>query len=162
MYPRGASVLPGFPMAFDSGLLKGEAVAVVAKDIRRVSDMIGWARAQGSDVIVLELDQLRYLLKFRKNLSMVVVDLDVGELDEVIEEISQIRELHPAVPLVLASRFFSRDDFSLSRLTVADVSLRMPLRMSALDLAVVIAIENNERWVDRCERSGDAQQCGGK
>lgn len=142
----GESILRAYPMSSAGGFLNGSPVAVVTKDVRSFGDFISWFRALGSDVVVLELEQLKPFVEFRKNLAMVVIDLDDGELDASLEELASVREAHPALAVILASRFFGRDDFSLSRMSVGDVSLRLPLSMRKLDLAVVLALENNKEW----------------
>lgn len=149
----GESIFRAYPMSSAGGLLNGSPVAVVTKDVRAFRDLIGWFRALGSDVVVLELGQLKPFVEFRKNLGMVVIDLDDGELEVSLEELASVREAHPALAVILASRFFGRDDFSLSRMTVSDVSLRFPLSARKLDLAVVLALENNKEWRVRCAYS---------
>lgn len=153
------TTLSSYPRSFDSGLLNGAPVAVLSRNIRTFSEFIGWARAQGSDVIILEHGQLKPFLAFRKDLIMVMVDLDDCELEDALDELAEIREIYPELTVVLASCFFGRDDFSLSRLSVGDVSLKLPISMRKLDLSIVLALENNQEW--RSRQSGLKSAGGG-
>ncbi|MCP9482659.1 hypothetical protein NNA36_11870 [Shimia sp. CNT1-13L.2] len=154
----GGSTLKAYPSSFDSGLLNGAPVALVASNIRGFSDFIGWSRAQGSDVIVLDQQNLKPFLEFRKDLVLVMVDLDDCELEDALDDLADIRERHPHLAIILTSSILGRDDFSLSRLSVCDVSLKLPLRISKLDLAVVLALENNIEWQRRQASSGTVRK----
>lgn len=79
-----------------------------------------------------------------------LVDLDsLGDVDTVCDGLIALRARTPAVPVVLVSAAFGRDDLSRTRLVAADVSLRDPVRPTALGPALVVAGENNRAWQDR-------------
>lgn len=82
--------------------------------------------------------------------GLVVVDLDsCGGIAEVVGSLMTFRDKFVDIPLVFMSSESLSDDFSTERLAIADVTLRVPVSVSRLDLALAEAQINNQVWQSR-------------
>ena len=152
--PRGPAsridLLRRYKTSTSAGLLENKPVLLVTDDMRRFKDLIGWIRAQGSDVIRIDLQEMEALSRTNPSKwGLVVVDADSTDLPPLLDTLADMREARRDLPVLLASHYFGRDDLSLSRLTVCDASLKMPMQMARLEFAVVVALENNLVWQTR-------------
>ncbi len=78
-----------------------------------------------------------------KNRTVIVIDIDIfSETEMAIEALLSFRANFPSTPLVIASRKFSRNDFSHERAPIADASLKLPAARSDLALAIESARAN--------------------
>jgi hypothetical protein len=144
-------VLRRYGTSFSTGLLNDKSVLLITESLRRFGDLTGWVRAQGSDVVRIGVEDLGAMTRSQPSRwGMVVVDADItSDLNELLDRLADLRDAHPDLPVILTSHYFGRDDMSLSRLTVCDASLRMPLQMARLEFAFAMALENNLIWQER-------------
>lgn len=85
--------------------------------------------------------------------NCVVVDLDsLKDLAGAIDALVNLRAERPNVLVVVLSKEVKRDDFSLERLAMCDVTLRLPVRPEDLHFALEEARVNNQVWVKRCRQ----------
>lgn len=129
----GHSVLFVDPRGLQSGLhhcLSDNCLdARVVKSLARASLMIGMAVRQ---------------------VGLVIIDLDsCGGVASVISDLVAFRLKHVDTPVILVSAESEVDDFSTERLPIADVTLRGPVSLSRLDLALAEAQINNQVWQSR-------------
>lgn len=75
------------------------------------------------------------------------VDIDgFGGIAVIYDQLRKIRETLPSTSIVLLSSDFETDDFGTHRIMLADVSVRLPLTYSNLQLALIQGPFNNEVW----------------
>jgi hypothetical protein len=87
-------------------------------------------------------------------LNCMIVDLDsCGSLVQVVDALITLREERPNLIVVALSKQVKRDDFSLERLAMCDVTLRLPATPEALEFALQEAQVNNRVWVMRCRQT---------
>lgn len=83
-------------------------------------------------------------------IGLVIVDLEsCGGIASVASDLIAFRLRHQSTPVILISDESAVDDFSTERLAIADVTLRGPVSLSRLDLALAEAPINNQVWQDR-------------
>lgn len=83
-------------------------------------------------------------------IGLVIVDLEsCGGIASVASELLTFRLQHKTTPVILISDESAVDDFSTERLAITDVTLRGPVSLSRLDLALAEAQINNQVWQDR-------------
>ncbi len=83
-------------------------------------------------------------------IGLVIVDLEsCGGIASVASDLIAFRLRHQTTPVILISDESAVDDFSTERLAIADVTLRGPVSLSRLDLALAEAPINNQVWQDR-------------
>lgn len=63
--------------------------------------------------------------------------------DTIIDECLILRASHPETPIVIVSSKIGLNDFSMTRSSICDASLRLPVSQSAFKLGIPAAIENN-------------------
>lgn len=129
----GSSVL-----IVDKTQLQGECeqwLAGACLDTRRVSSLTGAGQ-------LIDNGQRR--------VGLVIVDLDrCGGIARIASDLMVFRKVRPDIPVILVSADSVVDDFSTERLAIADVTLRAPVSMSRLDLALAEAQVNNQVWQAR-------------
>lgn len=129
----GSSVL-----IVDKTQLQGECeqwLASACLDTRRVSSLTGAGQ-------LIDNGQRR--------VGLVIVDLDrCGGIARIASDLMVFRKVRPDIPVILVSADSVVDDFSTERLAIADVTLRAPVSMSRLDLALAEAQVNNQVWQAR-------------
>jgi hypothetical protein len=82
--------------------------------------------------------------------TMLIVDLDtLTDGDKKYELLFDLRAHYHGVPVMLISDSFARDDFSIERLPLCDVSLRAPTSFKSFDTGIKDALENNAAWQKR-------------
>lgn len=127
-------------------------VMVVSADRKEHGSCRGWFEAAGHGVesyyrIEPALDML---VGYQSEYALLILDLDtLGGISRLFDSLRLIRECAPTVPVIILSEEFSSDDFSVSRLAVADVSLRKPLGLKRLEVGVTEAAVNNVTWQGR-------------
>ena len=55
----------------------------------------------------------------------------------------------PSLSVILISGSFARDDFTIERLPLCDVSLRAPTSLKSFETGIKDALENNAAWQKR-------------
>jgi hypothetical protein len=79
-----------------------------------------------------------------------IVDVDsVGGLHCIFDQLWRTRTRHPEVVVLLLSRHFKSDDYSLERLPICDVSLINDTLELRIYFALAQAIRNNQEWLKR-------------
>jgi DNA-binding NtrC family response regulator len=82
--------------------------------------------------------------------TMLIVDLDtLTDGDRKYELLFDLRAHYPGLPVMLISESFARDDFSIERLPLCDVSLRAPTSFKSFEAGIKDALENNGAWQKR-------------
>lgn len=83
-------------------------------------------------------------------IGLVILDLEsCGGIALVASDLIAFRLRHQTTPVILISDESAVDDFSTERLAITDVTLRGPVSLSRLDLALAEAQINNQVWQDR-------------
>lgn len=78
---------------------------------------------------------------------LLIVDVDLDQdIESLIDELSQFRVAAPNKPVVLMGSVFGQNDLSSERATIADLTLRHPIRLSWLQNYLKIAEQNNAEW----------------
>jgi hypothetical protein len=82
--------------------------------------------------------------------TMLIVDLDTStDGDKKYELLFDLRAHYPSLSVMLISGSFARDDFTIERLPLCDVSLRAPTSFKSFETGVKDALENNAAWQKR-------------
>jgi hypothetical protein len=85
-----------------------------------------------------------------QQVGLVVIDLDsCGGIASIAPDLIAFRLKFVDTPVVLISAESQVDDFSVERLAIGDVTLRAPVSVSRLDLALAEAQINNQVWQSR-------------
>lgn len=156
---RTAAAASGL-FSFDFG--ERAPVAVVGGPAQggSLGDVVRWLRDSG--VPVLQSRRLRSIsaAQFARDAySCLIVDIDsLGGLGEVVEDLLKVRAAHPGLPVIIISADFTHDEYGLHRLAICDVSLRAPVSLAHLDLALIEADINNMVWSDRCRQMDTAAE----
>jgi hypothetical protein len=80
-----------------------------------------------------------------------VIDIDgLGELEDILATLHRFRLDRCDVPVILLSAGFGVDDFGTHRLSITDVSLRVPTAARRFKSALIEARHNNRTWQHRC------------
>ena len=82
---------------------------------------------------------------------------DFGTITSLFNFMRLFRLRCPALPLVLVSDNFQRDDFGPERLSLCDASLKLPTSVDRVEAAIKAARLNNAIWVARLDES--EQKC---
>ena len=87
------------------------------------------------------------------NCGLLVLCVDgIGSWGKIIQRLIIYRKERPHVPIILMSRGFGSDDVTLERLSICDVSIKLPLKNGLVDEYFYLACENNKAWVKRMEQ----------
>lgn len=85
-----------------------------------------------------------------QQVGLVVVDLEsCGGIASIVSDLMAFRQAYVDTPVILISADSEVDDFSTERLAIGDVTLRGPVSVSRLDLALAEAQINNQVWQAR-------------
>ncbi|MBT3142173.1 hypothetical protein [Falsiruegeria litorea] len=130
----------------DPSILKTRPVLMVTATWQPVLQLTGWFEGLGAEVATTNsIDIALDAIAENKNAwGLLVVFLD-GVVDEyeVVEALLLVRKVTKALPIILVSSAFSKNDFSLERVAICDVSLKSPVSRVTVGLAVAQAIANN-------------------
>ncbi|WP_147335685.1 hypothetical protein [Pseudotabrizicola alkalilacus] len=103
-----------------------------------------------SQSIQKELESLRPDMP-KWSVILIAID-DFGGITDVIEDLLQLRRAQPGLPVILLSSEVQGDDFSSVRKHVCDATLRLPVSLPRLNLALCESLVNNLEWVDFSEK----------
>ena len=145
-YPPVQKMLEKYDRLSDPDILKNQPVLLVSACQQGDPDLTSWFEALGSEVApTTDLDlALDALAENPAAWGMLVVVMDHLACEEsVVETLLLVRTVKRDLPVILASQYFARNDFSAGRSSICDASLRTPLSKTAVELAVHAAIENN-------------------
>lgn len=85
--------------------------------------------------------------------NCMIVDLDsLNDVNGAVDALANLRKERPNLLVILLSKQVKRDDFSLERLALCDVTLRLPVGSEDLAFALQEARVNNQVWVMRCRQ----------
>ncbi|SMH51271.1 hypothetical protein [Maritimibacter sp. HL-12] len=143
---------PAYPKMFNGPVEITQPTLVASRDLNSVSLALDWFRAQGVKSYHLDsfADAVTVVLDAPRAWSYLLVDIDdFGGVEGVIDELMQLRKLAPSLPVILLSSGFAVNDYGTERLYVTDASLRLPLTLGALEVAVEDAPMNNREWRQR-------------
>lgn len=74
-----------------------------------------------------------------------VLNIDlIVDMNDAVEQLIAVKLALPDVPVIICSRTFSKNNFSLQRRAIADASLRLPCTDVSLALAIESGILNNK------------------
>jgi hypothetical protein len=133
-------------------LLEGGTIALVSQREGIKAAFRSWAsRLDREAAFPLTIPSLlRQLARGEPAPAAVVVDLHRCQpLAAAVEQLIAFRLTSPTVPVVLVMDDLRRHDFGTERLAMCDVSLRGPIDMALLELALCEAIANNNAWLER-------------
>ena len=89
------------------------------------------------------------------------VDLEsFGGAASTFDWLRWVREAYPLTPIVLLAGEIERNEFGTHRILLGDVSLRTPVTVSSVELAMLQAPENNCVWQERRENVAAALRAG--
>lgn len=131
--------------------LFGHTVVVVDPG-RRQLDLQHWLANNCLQTQVAEnLHQAQKLIEAGvQSVGLVLIDLEsCGGISRIIGDLLAFRRRFVDTPIVLISAESEVDDFSTERLAISDVTLRAPVSVSRLDLALAEAQINNQVWQSR-------------
>ncbi|MDR9395544.1 hypothetical protein [Roseovarius sp. SYSU LYC5161] len=81
------------------------------------------------------------------DLNYILIDLDAHEgVNAQFPFLRHIRDSFPGKHMILLSEDFQTDEFGTHRLTLGDISLRVPVLHASLELALLQAPVNNLQW----------------
>jgi hypothetical protein len=94
---------------------------------------------------------VRDLVFMKSGRAILVADLDrAGNFSAALDALNRLRRRKPQYPVILLSSAFAEDDFSLSRLAISDISLKLPISCKlSLEQVLKAALSNNDAWQDR-------------
>lgn len=79
-----------------------------------------------------------------ENVALVLnIDL-IADMHDAVEQLLAVKLALPDVPVIICSRTFAKNNFSLQRRAIADASLRLPCTDVSLALAIESGILNNK------------------
>lgn len=145
---------PNRPRMFACDLGSDMPVAVISRRPENLSQEIEWLRDQSVPVLVVQSLEniIRQGFGARCAFAMLLVDIDtLGDLEDVTVQLARLRRDNPELPVIMVSSGFGRDDFGITRLQVADVSLRWPVSFFRLEIAISQAHANNLEWQSRLD-----------
>ena len=88
-------------------------------------------------------------------MSVTLVDVDsLGGISRCFDSLRTVRRITPQRPLLLVSRSFRYDDFSLERAPICDASLAWPATSEGLLSGVSAALANNQSFLNRDKEGG--------
>jgi hypothetical protein len=143
----GATLLPEDAQGF--------AVHVLADDNSTFVDMMPWLMGQGLTETrrLSGVERLTDGTASSPGPSLLMIDIDTfPDTEEAIRALVGVRTRLPKLVVVAGSRSFMRHEFDSSRLSVSDVSLRLPATRAAVALAIGAAI-SNRRAARRLQRA---------
>lgn len=150
---------PAYDRMFSARVDPEKPVMFIGKDLTNFGIAVEWFRALGVRCYVLDsLDDAVGVLAdnpLRWGFLFVSID-DFGGPLEIVDDLAKMRRRLAQVPTIIMSAGFGRNDFGTGRLQVADVSLRLPMSLAALESAVEEAVPNCQisicRVCARCEK----------
>lgn len=128
------------------------SVFVASCQSASLTGLMGWFRAEGAS---LGFDQNlpRALSEVAGNpalWSALIVHADgFGDLEDLVDMLLAFRRAVPALPLILISAGFGRDNLGSERLALCDVSLRDPVGLGRMKSVLDQAIQHNRIWQQR-------------
>jgi hypothetical protein len=128
-------------------------VLVIGRDPNGFIDLSLWLQSQGMPVRhVAEISVFeRIATGIEATPGLLFVDVDtVASLDGLIDRLLHLRRAKPALPVILSSVDFGRDDFDLSRISICDASVAWPVTFSRSEIAITMAGANNRIWQEQC------------
>lgn len=131
--------------------LFGNTVAIVDPR-RRQLDIHHWLANNCLQTQTTEsLSQVQQIIQAGvQKIGLVLIDLEgCGGISRIIGDLMSFRLKFVDIPIVLISDESEVDDFSTERLAISDVTLRVPVSVSRLDLALAEAQINNQVWQSR-------------
>ena len=76
---------------------------------------------------------------------VLVLNIDlIADMHDTVEQLIAVKVALPDVPVIICSRTFSKNNFSLQRRAIADASLRLPCTDVSIALAIESGILNNK------------------
>lgn len=79
------------------------------------------------------------------SIVLIAID-DFGGITKVIEDLRHLRRILPDLPVILLSAEVHGDDFSNVRKHICDVTVRLPVSLTRLNLAICESVVNNTEW----------------
>lgn len=99
---------------------------------------------------------LKAALSDDTTINYIFIDLDSFDgIAAQFDTIKKLRETHADKSVVLLSSDFAMNEYGTHRLMLADVSLRLPVTMSSLEIALMQAPVNNKTWCHRMAATQD-------
>lgn len=145
-YPRIRQIPGEYDRRSDTDILKNCAVLLVSTCEQSDRYVTAWLDELGAEVATttdpnLALDAI-VENPAAWGLLVVVMDQMMDE-EAVVESLLLARAVKPDLPVILASRYYYPNEYSVERTVICDVSLPAPLRKTSFELAVYAALENN-------------------
>lgn len=145
---------------FSSALSSDNPPVFCTAEPAGMGDIIGWFRASGVPVNIISrcTDLMHFLAKTDVRPSLIIIDIDtIDEGKETLELMLAIREEFAEIPIISISKDYSTNDFSTSRIFMADVFLRRLPKIDEIDNFIDIALANNRNWCCRKNLSSNGK-----
>jgi len=96
---------------------------------------------------VKDYSALAHALKKNSALNYILIDVDAHDgVNAQFPFLRHVRDSFPDKHTILLSEDFETDEFGTHRLTLGDISLRVPVLHASLELALLQAPVNNLQW----------------
>lgn len=151
--------LSPYPKMFSSFFRIEHPPLICGANAVALGDLTGWFGALGLPVNICKntRDLANYMEVTFSRPSLIVVEVDsIGGFEEILDPLFEIRVSYPEILVVLISSELSGNDFSVSRLNIADICLKHPPVTFEIEDVLKIAFSNNKKWRDRNIASADA------
>lgn len=87
--------------------------------------------------------------------AIALIDVDhLGGIAQIVDQLMKLRLHRPDLTVILLTEEGESHDFSLERLALCDVTLRVPCSYAAFEFAIVEAPINNRVWQERMVEIG--------
>jgi len=96
--------------------------------------------------VIRRFSKLKSMLEMNPDIDFLFIDIDSHESWSQYDDISEIRMKHADIPVILLSDKFNSNEFDAYRRVLGDVSLRLPVDITALSLGLLQAPVNNQSW----------------
>jgi len=128
-------------------------VLLVTAQLQPAVELTRWVGQNGYAAVIARtlVEAVEHVHSCRS--SCMIVDLDsFNDLNSTVDTLITLRQHRPNLAVILMTMEVKRDDFSLERLPMCDVTLRYPVASEDIDFALQEAKINNQVWVMRCRK----------
>lgn len=109
--------------------------------LQKVSNVAAVARSVTTFDNIAEAVSHKMRHVYANNILIINIDV-IKDMGNVVEQLMALKRESPFVPVVICSRTFSKNNFTLQRSAIADASLRLPCGNVSMALAIESAITN--------------------
>lgn len=113
---------------------------------RRLVDQLSFGRWGATCIDPIHFLNSAYDQNIR-GCSFLLVVLDNGmDIYDIVGTLMEFRYKFPDISVVLAFQDFQEDDLSLARISVSDISIKLPFKEKNANIYLARALSNNSEW----------------